>query len=158
MIARETEYKGIVFKSKSEAQLAYIYDLDNINFNLIRLLNYQYEPHNFITKDGYIPDFLRITVYKDSPFPINYDIIEYKPTMPNKIYLKYLEKQFTEISQKDGYNFIDGYLLYFGSIYNRDISCLMFRKEEMKFGSESFILSWITKEYYDMVSKYRFDL
>lgn len=158
MEARKTEYKGIVFKSKSEAQLAYIFDLWREDNKNISIESNEYEPIKFKTSSGYIPDFIRTQVYKDSVFPIYIKIVEYKPVKPNKTYIEYLSNQFAEILNKDGYRFIDAYLLYFGSVYHENISCMMFDINTKKLDVDYFHVDWITKEYYDKAKLYRFDL
>jgi hypothetical protein len=77
--------------------------------------------------------------------------------MPNKTYIKYLEKQFTEIANNDKHKFIDSYMLYFGTVYNREIYAKIFNKSESKFNDWCFPIQWMDKFYLEC-SKYRFDL
>jgi hypothetical protein len=157
MDAKPTEYKGTVYKSKSEAQLALMFDLSINEKKDTSHGVFVYEPERFKTKDNYIPDFLRITTYSDFFVCIHMELIEYKPVMPNKTYVKYLEKQFAEIANDDKHNFIDSYLLYYGTVYNKDVCAMIFNKSECKFNDWSFPVQWMN-QFYAECFKYRFDL
>lgn len=96
--ARPTEYKGVVFKSKSEAIFARGLDLietSNGFGDTLRVM-WHYEPVFLKTNDGYIPDFYLvvhdITRHFDDGRIKEY-IIEYKPKLPNNTYISVLEKR-----------------------------------------------------------------
>lgn len=76
--AKETEYKGVVFRSKSEALLAR-------SFDLIGGL-WEYEPSQYCTKDNdtWTPDFR--LVLKIDHYLYEY-VVEYKPSVPTKTYV-----------------------------------------------------------------------
>lgn len=74
MEARKTEYRGVIFRSKSEAQLAYLFDHSSLG-----VTGWIYEPEKLRLKNGYIPDFaifMRTDIW----------VIEYKPNEPTKTY------------------------------------------------------------------------
>lgn len=90
MNARQTEYNGVVYKSKSEAQLAHMFDLRMSKNTDTSHEVVIYEPNRLITKDKYVPDFMRVTTYSDFFVALHIEVIEYKPSEPNKTYLQYL--------------------------------------------------------------------
>lgn len=156
MQARATEYRGIVFRSKSEAQLAYI--LDHAEGNIV----FDYEPVNFKTSSGYIPDFAKIQYVLNNEFrigfPVYITIIEYKPSMPTDSYLKTLSENFAELYKKDSFKIIDSYLLIFGSAYNNEFNAMSFDPQTLKINKGYFKLNWITPKLIDEALNYRFDL
>lgn len=89
--ARPTEYKGITFKSKSEAIVARGFDLLNFKDGSV----WMYEPKILLGgKDKYTPDFLLVISYEHSLFLY---VIEYKPVIPNITYLNELRGRFEYI-------------------------------------------------------------
>jgi len=105
MEAIPTEYKGIVFRSKSEAQFAFM--LDNSS---MLATGWVYEPNNLRCKDGYIPDFLLFQKQRII-------IIEYKPIEPTTTYLEMFYRHMNEIIEKDLLDLISGYTIIYGSVY-----------------------------------------
>jgi len=94
---RKTEYKGVVFKSKSEAIVARSMDL-------VGLL-WEYEPYQTKCNDGYICDFWVIvpaSVVNDGR-PSNWFqnvFIEYKPSIPTNTYLNEIYDRFKTLGLK----------------------------------------------------------
>ena len=86
----ETEYRGVVFRSKSEAILAR-------NFDLLGLL-WIYEPTRFIQGDLWVPDFWIITPLSSGPGFCS-RILEYKPRTPTDTYKAKLGRRFDEVLQ-----------------------------------------------------------
>ena len=88
MKAIPTEYKGIVFRSKSEA--IYARSLDLFDNTLWR-----YEPEELKVGD-YVPDF---SVIYDLPEGYGHEVIEYKPAYPTKTYLDRLSSHFSQLNE-----------------------------------------------------------
>lgn len=107
MDAKPTEYRGVRFKSKSEAQLAYMFDNSCFGIDF-----WIYEPEKFKLSNGYIPDFL---VYiKGEIF-----IVEYKPKEPTETYFWNWLINYVKYPNELG--LLSGCMLLFGSIYNGGI-------------------------------------
>lgn len=97
-----TAYKGVRFRSKSEARFAYWLD----TFENCNDVTWEYEPH-WMAVSGYIPDFftheLKRSFYrfggvKTTWLPaIEFQVIEYKPAMPTAEYLDYCASRFSTI-------------------------------------------------------------
>jgi hypothetical protein len=79
-IPRKTEYKGIVFKSKSEAIVARSMDLAGCLW--------RYEPIETLCQDGYILDFWIVIPQKLLADNIGFHTVfmEYKPSKPTDTY------------------------------------------------------------------------
>lgn len=101
---RPTEYRGILFDSKSEAQFARFLELrhedtassfscDGEQFIANTFGNmlggFTYHPELFRQGD-YVPDFLRwhVACGETGMVAINYELIECKPSEPTKVYIK----------------------------------------------------------------------
>ena len=101
-----TEYKGIRFRSKSEAIFARAMDLAGIEA-------WEYEPATF---DGYTPDFLvsakvPAMILDDGHDLILSWLIEYKPSTPSSAYIeKFKSVRFPES--------IDHAFIFYGSPYS----------------------------------------
>lgn len=101
MKARPTEYRGICFRSKSEARLALLFDHLK--------LHWFYEPKSLTLDNGYVPDFAILDLYvydRDEDVQLNAStlpelkIIEYKPSRPTNTYIVELEARFSEIANR----------------------------------------------------------
>lgn len=95
-----TEYKGVTFRSKSEAIFAR--HLDNIG------MIWEYEPLRFQVDGGWTPDFWAVRLQPAersseffSPQCIHSFIIEYKPAMVTPTYLEELGKRFDTLPLAD---------------------------------------------------------
>lgn len=86
--AKPTEYKGIRFRSKSEAMFAYILDNRWDGF-------WFYEPYQV---DDYLVDFSLITK-NEGTYPIEF-LIEYKPSSPTDTYLEFVFSKYHELKEK----------------------------------------------------------
>jgi hypothetical protein len=134
MTARKTEYRGVVYRSKSEAMFARWLELvlqaesecSNACFG------FEYEPR--LEVDRWTPDFLVWEVTPPEPFPaMRYTLIEYKPSRPTDTYVEefrqrcerllatYDERGWIEISRQCDCE------LYYGSIWTEQrgyIECI----------------------------------
>lgn len=81
--AIETEYKGLLFRSRLEARWAMFFD--NMGYK------WEYEPEGYILEDGskYIPDF-RLAIYRPYLNETTYFYVEVKPMRNLKV--KEIEK------------------------------------------------------------------
>lgn len=77
-----TEYKGIRFRSKSEACFAKYLDHHQSTWRPLPFF-WEYEPQSLTLEDGYTPDFR--TIYCGAGH-IYCSLIEYKPTLPTETY------------------------------------------------------------------------
>lgn len=157
--ARPTEYRGVTFKSKSEAICARGFDLAEALW--------EYEPFCFVDlfEDNYIPDFL-VTRYDfgiDS-HGLAHCVFEYKPTLPNKTYRKELYKRFEYINNriKLNYPLLHFFLLY-GSPFDNEKQkgCVVLHEDgdysEYNMYEDEFQHNWMFN-FWDEAKKYRFDL
>lgn len=80
---RPTEYRGIVFRSKTEAITARALDLS--------LYQWEYEPKQFESSDGWVPDFW---CYRKSMDGFVEFVMEVKPCRPTETYKSELANRF----------------------------------------------------------------
>ncbi len=119
--ASPTEYRGVVYRSKSEAMFARYLELEGERegdpFGII------YEPEYFTTGDGWTPDFLRWRViHLDNKPGVLNTLYEYKPSRPTATYINKFVERTREIQNRfsnDGHCDLL-FLLFFGSVYNED--------------------------------------
>lgn len=154
--ARPTEYKGITFRSKSEAIVARGFDIAGALW--------KYEPEILdangenIFKDGYKPDFF--VVHGNGNGLMQY-YVEYKPKEPTSVYVKELYERFIKLNKVHcvAFNVIlcgspfldkDGCIL---SIYrdNKGV-CQLFNPYIEDVDTDFMYSHW------DEAKKYRFDL
>ena len=83
--AQLTEYRGVVFRSKSEAILARTFDLSG--------LTWSYEPERFSVKN-WTPDFWMLRSRASLIHGGIEFVLEYKPVMPTPTYLHGLAERF----------------------------------------------------------------
>lgn len=88
MIATPTEYKGVVFKSKTEAVMARAFNLQGYLWN--------YEPEWTKSDDGWVADFMLIYQRQEGAIQIPV-VVELKPTAPTSSYKEALAKHYTAI-------------------------------------------------------------
>jgi hypothetical protein len=117
---KPTEYKGVVYRSKSEAMFARYLDVtrsylakksasdaDRDSF----AYGWVYEPNWLQTDDRWRPDFYCWHTVHRSGVSITQEAIEYKPSEPTEAYIDILSKRFSELS-----GVFDGkFCLYYGS-------------------------------------------
>lgn len=115
----KTEYKGIVFDSKSEAIFARKLDLDSINSENTIFVSWEYHPENFVV-NNYCPDFLtQIYIRSDDDKVITkVDLIEYKPSVPTKTYINRLTGYFEYIKENDQFNTVRRLFICSGSVFD----------------------------------------
>ena len=155
--ARPTEYRGKLYKSKTEAMFAmvmnYYYERKSERIRLI------YELEKYKTPSGYIPDF-ELT-YVTEPFLADFTtLIEVKPSIPTQVYLDYLFKQFRWIREKDYFHNISWYCLYVFNPYDKIFLNIGFDVFDNKppLLEDLEHSQWFTNELFDIALKYRFDL
>jgi hypothetical protein len=139
MEAIKTEYKGIIFRSKSEAQLAFMFDN-----SCLGVTGWIYEPKKFKLESEYTPDFLlflKTTIY----------IVEYKPIEPTLTYFNEFKNKYNRETVIDPYNLIEGAILLFGSVYAGGIFQYFDNNEHKRI--DAFDISLMQK-----AKNYRFDL
>lgn len=107
METKKTEYRGITFRSKSEAQFAFMLDHSSLCVS-----GWIYEPEEFKLPNGYVIDFL---VFQKTKITI----IEFKPSEPTELYLNQFKRNINEIIVKDQLDLIDGYTLIYGSVFTK---------------------------------------
>ena len=137
MEARPTEYRGIVFRSKSEAQLAYMFEHSTLG-----VTDWIYEPEKFKLPNGYCPDFL---IYMKSLILL----IEYKPTIPSETYVKTFYERLANYPNELG--LLRGGTILYGSVYTDGIY------ELDKYYKPKRIEAF-TRELMEKAKAYRFDL
>jgi hypothetical protein len=101
--ARPTEYAGVVFKSKSEAQVALYLDLRLSQQKKMRSA-FRYEP-SFLKVDDYVPDFLLhfLEPVHGQPHVMesSWKIVEYKPSQVTETYRDELAGRFEKVMATD---------------------------------------------------------
>jgi hypothetical protein len=99
-----TEYKGVVYRSKSEAMFARYLELSSGD-----RVHIHYEWEDLILPCGYVPDFTSIAITAEltdrCPPDLSFNVIEYKPCMPTDTYVCNLIDRFNKIQEilKDGF-------------------------------------------------------
>jgi hypothetical protein len=153
MEARPTEYLGVVYKSKTEAMFALLLNIVTDEYS-----SFTYEEIRFKTPDGYIPDFTKyISVGNHTTDFI--EMIEIKPSVPNKTYIEYLEKQFQWIEKNDRFNFITFHTLYIFNPYQKIFKSVYYDRETKKMDMDNLDdVGWFNEKYFDELLNYRFDL
>lgn len=154
MQAIPTLFQGRVFKSKSEAMFANILEQMKGYRNYLRWV---YEPDQFKTKAGYIPDFI---IYEgDELFLADWIyLIEYKPSKPTDQYVDYLALQFEEIKKKDCYHFIDNCYLIYGNCFDGTFRKLVYEFDCHMFFEDINSVSWINNTMIERAKSHRYDL
>jgi hypothetical protein len=177
MKARPTEYKGIRFRSKSEAVFARYLDLLlEEHATITHILcggnilvqgggGFRYEPATPV--DGWHPDFLvwqplvhgndATSFWRSTPM-LAMQFIEYKPSMPTKTYCEeWLEKveDWKRTSKIEGssYHLHTSFSIFFGSPFS-DLSRGEIRFEDGFYHQDDF--DWV--DYFPCLMQYRFDL
>lgn len=126
--ATPTEYKGTVYRSKSEAMFARWLELQGRQSI--------YEPKGFEVS-GWNPDFLSWWVPPIEPYMfrgeylrpelpmLSYELIEYKPSRPTQTYIKSFDSRCAAIWQR--YQRLDvlflfrcSFHIYYGSVYTSE--------------------------------------
>lgn len=143
MEARKTEYKGIVFRSKSEAVFARALDLGG--------WVWEYEPDRFRSTDGWVPDFwvVRIKMKDQSIFSC---LIELKPCDPTETYKTELLNRFKEI----GFCRYGFPLLVCGSPFDTEVPRKIYSCEDGKWCARGYIALFFG--HWERALEYRFDL
>ncbi len=173
---RPTEYKGIAFRSKSEAMFARYLELDieHWEIELTRPSDAKiigkthgiiYEPRRLLV-DDWVPDFLVwwVELEEESGLPeLFFRLIEYKPSRPTGAYLNRFVGYCREINKRHvpngGYGPID-YELFYGSVWAAERG--IFSPGHDRPGDDGWVLrhreeDWLA-EYEDAVKATRFDL
>jgi len=163
---RITEYKGVVYRSKSEAMFARWLELaygDEIGSGFI------YEPKGY-SVGRWNPDFLLwfVTNPKSNPhselnFPVIYrSIIEYKPSIPTETYVQEFYNRCSNIIAKfksSGVAEISSFdfTLCYGSVYSKNRGYFEFWPWSKDVGGCHFATDWL-ENYEQKIRATRFDL
>lgn len=174
--ARPTEYKGIVYRSKSEAMFARYLELSSYDWIASReggfpaTVGFHYEPE-YLDVNGWRPDFL--VFYTSLPCEISRNararigkkysapetichIVEYKPSRPTKTYVSEFIARCNCIFS-NAYSDMLAYgayaAIYYGSIFEPERGVIAIIDDEGE--DEGF--DWLAK-YEDQVKATRFDL
>jgi len=159
MKAQPTDYRGITFRSKSEAILARCFDLIT-SAPGTRLHIWEYEPAMlYLNADKYTPDFFLNDIYACSNVN-NRIVIEYKPSKPSKSYMQKLSRHANDIYKIANPFEIDFILLTFNP-FSKSVerTATVFMKSVNK---ENYVMPLsdfgITDEIISEAAKFRFDL
>lgn len=145
---RPTEYRGIVFRSKSEAMLACALDASD-------MWAWSYESKALRAASGYVPDFLMMQHTVGPERGGTLIVAEYKPIRPTETYLAGM---FSDMQERAGsFPAICGALITGSFFENRKIEVHLFGLDtpqiEMLDPVEIFSLDII-----DTARRYRFDI
>jgi len=153
---RPTEYKGVRYRSKSEAILAFCMDKTGYEF--------EYEPD--LKCDGleWKPDFIVREQWSGCVF-----LLEYKPCKPTKTYEKWIKNEFKKVKKLDCSNvlnldegaFVDVSFIYWNNFYESDPSGFMLADEYPEKIITYLMFHMLNNEikpYIENAKRYRFDL
>jgi hypothetical protein len=154
---RPTEYKGVRYRSKSEAILAFCMDKAGYEF--------EYEPD--LKCDGleWKPDFIVCEQWSGCVF-----LLEYKPCEPTETYKKWIANEFKKVKKLDCSNvlnlsegsFVDTPLLYWNNFYKNGQAdsgnVLEEWPENIIATFMYYMLSQKIKPHIENAKQYRFDL
>lgn len=107
---RPTEFEGIRFRSKSEAQFAFW--LNQMGYR------WQYEPSTLQLECGYVPDFVVVLHWRHT---FDVTLVEYKPRKPSQTYLDECRGKLDLLSNHVG--FPCGTVIAWGGFYGRPDEC-----------------------------------
>jgi hypothetical protein len=152
-----TEYKGVVYRSKSEAMFARWLELFHESIGCH--YGFRYEP-DFLSAE-WIPDFLVWHVEKRRKFPrISYTVIEYKPTKPTDLYLSQFDDKCQRIFKNESlpqeFRERGSFMLYYGSVFNSKTDCYALSMQEGPKGYWTGV-DWLLG-FEDQIKATRFDL
>ncbi len=151
---RPTEYKGIVFRSKSEAMFARWLDLSRGEHE-----GFIYEPRCCMI-GNWKPDFLRwgVHVYESGRLPcLTYEVIEYKPSRPTDTYIFEFAARCGEHDLRHSNRKRFLYSLYYGSVWQTDRGFIEVHETLDRFYTLDNQEDWLV-EYEDEIKATRFDL
>jgi hypothetical protein len=175
--ARPTEYKGILYRSKSEAMFARWLELRASSwvrevscsgplfsggFNRCQA-GFEYEPE-WLEIDGWKPDFMEWYVANNScnkrQYPtMVYSVIEYKPSRPTDAYIQTFatrcKKLIIELEAERQQEFLyrASWEIYYGSVFNLDRGRIEFMSGDIIWNNQD----WL-EEYEEAIKATRFDL
>jgi len=175
--ARPTEYKGILYRSKSEAMFARYLELDIQTGVLLASHDgplfggdfgrmqggFVYEPKGLCV-NGWTPDFIRWnqvggTVCSLEIPILHYEVIEYKPSKPTDAYVKEFCDRCEVLSDLiDSIGLINfrhygEFAIYYGSVFNSSRGRFVYRGPFSYWDTGD----WLAN-YADAISATRFDL
>lgn len=158
-----TEYRGVRYRSKSEAMFALNLDVCRSSFSRTQFCEMQwwesiwvYEP-NFEWLNGFSCDFLLSWILFDSErLLINQRLVEYKPSKPTKTFCdNYFGKFFKHCAATENQpNTQRQASIFYGSVYKEDRGIVRCCKEDDEV--EFLDLNWIFDD--AKLLSYRFDL
>lgn len=171
MKARPTEYKGIRFRSKSEAVFARYLDLCIEGYGGLggALASFDYEPETLI--DGWNPDFLTWRVRRPMggkcefrrtvPF-LFMTFIEYKPSRPTKTYIAEWAEHvaawstMSSILESDALALTTTFYIFYGSVFSSAERGVVKVESDGKFVDDTHD-DWLV-DFEEELLAYRFDL
>ncbi len=141
-VARPTEYKGLLFRSKCEAIFAR-------NLDLVGAL-WEYEPPEFKLSDGWVPDFkIAFLCTACKPPHVEWLLAEYKPSEPTPTYLNELYGRFACLGTQEKC------VVIIGSPFNKHRKVLTWvnKADEWRESQSARLMMRL-----DEAARYRFDL
>lgn len=165
-----TEYRGIRYRSKSEAMFARWLELNGSSLaigrcGLVLASGFDYEPYGLAVDDtdnqgrAWLVDFLYWNVVSNindtaTYVPIiHYSLIEYKPSRQTQTYLNSLGKKFEWLKQHNAYLVSSRFYCFYGSVFNESRDILTYK--EGAWSSSG--VDWLAGSEDDILS-IRFDL
>jgi hypothetical protein len=129
--ASPTEYRGVVYRSKSEAMFARYLEIAERQCD--RCLVY-YEPKSLLV-DGWTPDFLVTEIFQSIDFGcvrVESFVIEYKPSRPTKTYIKKFVARCDVLLSRIEINHLNRprFFIYTGSPWSEDSFAAEYYKTE----------------------------
>ena len=150
-----TEFKGVRYRSKSEAMFRVWLEMccirDRNPYGII------YEPDYFTTDDGWTPDFLVWqAIHLDNKPEIRNFIYEYKPARPTDAYLELFLRRSKQILERFSSDRGLHVVLMYGSVYEQDRG-YVFGDSEISQKPQLRTCNWIG-EFEQAIRQMRFDL
>lgn len=132
---RQTEYKGVVYKSKCEAMFARWLELHLKGRGSIGS-GFLYEPAGMSALTGWTPDFVAFEISRPTEITLcglpclEYTVIEYKPSRPTDTYIREFANRCKELFEEwERREWLDiayraAFVLQYGSVFNHDRSSI----------------------------------
>ena len=154
-VATPTDYKGVRFRSKSEAMFARY--LDWIAQAIP--LSWVYEPE-YLRVDEWVPDFLVCEVHKHERHIYTVaKVIEYKPSRPSDAYIERLHERYKELARSPQAiqipeSTVTKTLLLWGSPYSDESDIIEFEDDDFTTRATA----WLSHNAKNVMLSHRFDL
>lgn len=161
MEARPTEYKGIRYRSKSEAMFARWLELTRIHLSKKSSsergaygfgCGWVYEP-DWLRVGNWTPDFYCWSSQWMPALYLSIEIIEYKPSMPTDTYIEEMASNVGLMQRRHG----EAIQLYYGSPFNTDRGVYHFLDYEGSIRVNHSPCDWLGG-LSDVIASFRYDL